>query len=477
LGLSSFLLIAFYRTRYLPVKNAVKVFSIYRIGDLGILLAMWLAHHTWHTNLTFNQLSLADGSDVPSLAHPWTHLIIIGCIVVAAAAKSAQLPFTSWLPRAMEGPTPSSAVFYGALSVHMGIFLLIRTYPMWHHENAARVAIAMLGGFTSILAYMTARAQPSIKAKIAYRSASHIGLMFIEVALGWHWLALLHFTANALVRAYQLLISPSVVSYLIKKQGYAPLDQSEPFQSVSASKWRSTLYAQGLFEWNLDQTISNLLWRPIKVVGQWFHWLHIRSVLIWFTVLYLTSWVLWAFRAHLFSEVMTALTYLLALASLALVIKSLHERRRARISWLILILSHGLLAQAALLRPDFGVQQGLIYLSGVVIAGGMGYAILWRLYKRERSIKLSKFNGHVYEYPRLSFGFLLATLGISGFPITPTFLGEDLILAGVLPHQVLLITVFALNFLLMSLAAMRIYAKVFLGPHLKNYHSTAHRSG
>jgi hypothetical protein len=288
---------------------------------------------------------------------------------------------------------------------------------------------------------------------------------------------LLHFTANALVRAYQLLISPSVVSYLIKKQGYAPLDQTAGSHGFHTGKWKNTLYAHGLFEWNLDQTLSHLLWRPIKVVGQWFQWLHIRSVLIWFFVLYLTSWVMWAFRSHLHGEILTALTYLLAAASLALVIKSLHERRRARISWLILVLSHGMLAQAALMRPDFGVQQGLIYLSGVVISGVVGYAILWRLYKRERSIKLSKFNGHVYEYPRLALGFLLATLGISGFPITPTFLGEDLILAGVLPHQVLLITLFALNFLLMSLAAMRIYAKVFLGPHLKNYHSTAHRSG
>lgn len=133
LGISSFLLISFYRERYLPSKNAVKIFSIYRIGDVGILLAMWLSHHLWHANITFQQLAEAAAVQAHLREHSWIGVIISLMILLAAIAKSAQFPFSSWLPRAMEGPTPSSAIFYGSLSVHMGLFLMIRTFPFWKY--------------------------------------------------------------------------------------------------------------------------------------------------------------------------------------------------------------------------------------------------------------------------------------------------------------------------------------------------------
>jgi NADH:ubiquinone oxidoreductase subunit 5 (subunit L)/multisubunit Na+/H+ antiporter MnhA subunit len=123
LGISSFLLIAFYRDRYLPVKNAVKVFSIYRIGDVGLILAMWMSHHLWHENITFLKLNNAELVHEHLQSHTLIGVFIALALFLSAAAKSAQLPFSSWLPRAMEGPTPSSAIFYGSLSVHLGVFL------------------------------------------------------------------------------------------------------------------------------------------------------------------------------------------------------------------------------------------------------------------------------------------------------------------------------------------------------------------
>ncbi|MDH4461040.1 MAG: proton-conducting transporter membrane subunit, partial [Flectobacillus sp.] len=122
LGISSFLLIAFYRNRYLPVKNAVKVFSVYRIADVGLILAMWMSHHLWHENITFLKLNNAELVHEHLQNHSWIGVFISMMILISAAAKSAQLPFSSWLPRAMEGPTPSSAIFYGSLSVHFGVF-------------------------------------------------------------------------------------------------------------------------------------------------------------------------------------------------------------------------------------------------------------------------------------------------------------------------------------------------------------------
>jgi NADH:ubiquinone oxidoreductase subunit 5 (subunit L)/multisubunit Na+/H+ antiporter MnhA subunit len=228
LGFCSFLLIAFYRDRYLPVKNALKVISIYRLGDVCLMLALWMFHHIFHLNVTFSQLT--DAGFVAQFYPQYTSSFIFAAImiVIAAAAKSAMLPFSSWLPRAMEGPTTSSAVFYGSLSVHLGAFLLIRTYPFWENIVLIKALLIMIGLATSLIAASIARVQSTVKTQIAYSSIAQIGLIFIEAALGFHVLALIHFTGNAFLRTYQLLVSPSVLSYEIHDMvfNYKPRTQS-----------------------------------------------------------------------------------------------------------------------------------------------------------------------------------------------------------------------------------------------------------
>ena len=217
LGVSSFLLIAFYRERYLPVKNAVKVFSIYRIGDVGLILAMWLCHHLWGANISFQQMADAQSLNEHLSHHSLLGIIIALLIYMSAAAKSAQLPFSSWLPRAMEGPTPSSAIFYGALSVHIGAFIMMRTYPFWEHQTSFRIFVVVVGLLTTGFAILTSRVQSSIKSQIAYSSMAQIGLIFIEISLGLQEVALIHIAGNAFLRTYQLLVSPSIVSYKIRE--------------------------------------------------------------------------------------------------------------------------------------------------------------------------------------------------------------------------------------------------------------------
>ncbi len=221
LGVSSFLLIAFYRDRYLPVKNALKVFSIYRVGDVGLILTMWLSHHLWNENISFHKLNDAILVHEHILDNSLPGFIIAVFIFLAAAAKSAQFPFSSWLPRAMEGPTPSSAIFYGSLSVHIGAFLLLRTYPIWEYQTSFKVFLVISGILTALIGHFVARVQSSIKSQIAYSSIAQIGLIFIEIALGLHMLALVHIAGNAFLRTYQLLVSPSVVAYKIKEQFYS----------------------------------------------------------------------------------------------------------------------------------------------------------------------------------------------------------------------------------------------------------------
>src|SRR5687768_7217225 len=170
LGISSFLLIAFYRDRYLPVKNGLKVIALYRLSDVCLLLAMWLSHHFWHENITF--LKLYDGQLVLQQLQQYGPLgvMIAVLVLIAAAAKSAQLPFSSWLPRAMEGPTTSSAIFYGSLSVHLGVFLLLRTFPFWENMLSVKTIIIALGLLTALIASGISKVQSSVKTQIAYSS-------------------------------------------------------------------------------------------------------------------------------------------------------------------------------------------------------------------------------------------------------------------------------------------------------------------
>ena len=198
----------------------MRVFSIYRIGDVGLILAMWLMHHFWHENITFS--ALVDHHLVSE--HLSSHNIIgaaIGFLVLLSAyAKSAQIPFSSWLPRAMEGPTPSSAIFYGSLSVHLGVFLMLRMYPFLESQTSVRIVMVIMGLVTAFITTNIARVQSSVKSQIAYASIAQIGLIFVEIGFGWLNLALFHFCGNAFLRTYQLLVSPSVVSYLIREQFY-----------------------------------------------------------------------------------------------------------------------------------------------------------------------------------------------------------------------------------------------------------------
>ncbi len=104
----------------------------------------------------------------------------------------------------------------------------MRTYPFWEQQFSVRILIGVLGLATTVITTGIARVQSSIKSQIAYASIAQIGLIFIEVAAGWHALALIHFAGNAFLRTYQLLVSPSVVSYLIREQFYnfSPRDRS-----------------------------------------------------------------------------------------------------------------------------------------------------------------------------------------------------------------------------------------------------------
>lgn len=476
LGISSFLLIAFYRDRYLPVKNAVKVFSIYRVGDVGLILAMWMSHHLFHENITFLKLSNYELVHEHLQTHSWIGIFISLMILISAAAKSAQLPFSTWLPRAMEGPTPSSAIFYGSLSVHIGVFILLRTFPFWEHQLSVRILIAVVGILTSIVTTGIARVQSSVKSQIAYSSIAQIGLIFVEVAAGLEYLALFHFAGNAFLRTYQLLVSPSVVSYQIREQFYNFVPRQHTLEDSFPKRLEYTLYMLCLKEWNLDSFMYRFLWNPMKWAGRRLNFLVMNRVLFYMVPIYVIGLYCVYNKNMVPPEILSALPVFFSLLGLVLVLKSFTERIHARMSWLLVIMNHFWVALAIAFNENFSFDEIHLYLIGVAVSGLVGYLILRTMKKREGTVDLNQFHGYSWKYPRLAILFLLACLGASGFPITPTFIGEDLIFTHIHEDQVLLAASTALSLILDGLAIIRIYARVFLGPHIKSIYEMAYRS-
>jgi NADH:ubiquinone oxidoreductase subunit 5 (subunit L)/multisubunit Na+/H+ antiporter MnhA subunit len=477
LGLTSFLLIAFYRERYLPVKNAFKVFSIYRIGDVGILLAIWASHHLWHENISFYKLQNFDLVHHHLQAHSWFGIFISLMLLIAASAKSAQFPFSSWLPRAMEGPTPSSAIFYGSLSVHLGAFLLMRTMNFWEHQISIRILIGLAGFFTAVIAVLTARVQSSIKSQIAYASISQIGLIFVELSLGWTHVALVHFAGNAFLRTYQLLVSPSAVSYLIREQFYNFVPQEQNIGNSLSKKLEYTIYLMSIKEWNMDYLLDKFIWTPLKDLGKLLRFINVHNIFYFFLILYSLSIILVYFKHSIPVQVVQVLPSFFAAIGLLGVFRAYAGRINIFVCWFLIIMNHFWIVLAISFNDALSAYEIGFYLSGVIIAAIAGTAAILHVKKRVPGLDLNSHQGYVYEYPKTAMVFLLSALGIAGFPISLTFVGEDIIFSHVEYDQVFLAFVLSLGYIISGIALIRIYSRIFLGPHAKSYHETAIKAG
>lgn len=471
-GICSFILIAFYRNRYLPVKNAFKAVSNYRISDVALMLAMWMMHHLTHQNITFSELGEAKEWAVAS-GQTGMAVFIVCMIILPAVIKSAQFPFTTWLPRAMEGPTASSAIFYGSLSVHIGVFLLLRTHPFWEDLLWAKVIIIVFGALTAIVATLIARVQPTVKTQIAYSSAAQIGLMFIEVALGFHWLVLLHFAGNAFLRTYQLLVSPSVLNYLVHHQYFhyiAP--KQKPVSTIKAS-----MYILNVKEWNLDALMFTYLWSPFKWFGKQLQFLQSNIFTGILSASGFTLLLLGYTNQSIFSSLGSALPVILMSVALAVILFAFAYRHSATKAWVYLFTAHLFIIAAVLVNAThISFIEIMFYISGVLMAFLLGYYCLEKIKAIDNDISLNQFHGYVYEHETKGFLFMLSAMGILGFPLTAAFVGIDVLFTYVHSDQILLIILMALCFIFIELSAFRILLRVFLGPHKKNNHPIAFRS-
>lgn len=282
-GLTSALLIGYFYERRQPVLNGLRAFATYRVCDLGLLIGIIMLHHY------ARDLSLAPGHSVSGWISAGTHLggyevaLVASLLLVGAMGKSAQVPFGGWLPRAMEGPTPSSAIFYGALSVHAGVYLLIRAIPLFEASPVASGLAIAVGLSTAVFSTLTGRAQSDVKNALAYATMTQVGLMFIEVGLHLPALAAVHLLGHAVLRTSQFLRAPAILHELHELQGALP-NEFETGGALANLERRLPgrvgvfLYQRALDGFYFDAFLEHRVAAPMVRLARWLARLDARFV-------------------------------------------------------------------------------------------------------------------------------------------------------------------------------------------------------
>lgn len=263
-GITSVLLIAFFDQRPAPVENGLRVFAVYRAADIGLLVGVF-ALHEWAGNASF-------AGGMPVLKEAQATVVCL-FFLLAAAGKAAQIPFCGWLPRAMEGPTPSSAIFYGAISIHAGAYLLLRAEPLLVQTLAASVCVIVIGAATAIYGTIVGRASADAKTSLAFASLTQVGVVFVEIGLGWRSVAVAHILGHALVRTLQFLRSPSMLHdyhrmYSAIGEEFSPTGRHlEDLIPEAAQVW---LYRWALDRGHLDTILDRWFIHPLLQMSRLF---------------------------------------------------------------------------------------------------------------------------------------------------------------------------------------------------------------
>ena len=204
-GLCSYKLIGFWSERQEPCNAARKAFITTRIGDLGMVVALMLIYTQTKSFAFEDMFRAASSGDLSTQVRTWASLGLF----MAAMGKSAQFPLHVWLPDAMEGPTPVSALIHAATMVAAGVYLVGRTFPLF--TDASLLVVASVGAVTAVMAGLIALAQNDIKKVLAYSTVSQLGFMFLGLGCkAWH-AALFHLTTHAFFKALMFLGSGSVI--------------------------------------------------------------------------------------------------------------------------------------------------------------------------------------------------------------------------------------------------------------------------
>jgi NADH-quinone oxidoreductase subunit L len=214
-GLSSYFLIGFWYHRRSAVLAARKAFVMNVIGDVGMILGAFVLFVNYHSVTyagVFNQLTTLSVSESPALE------LAAFLLLVGAVAKSAQIPLHTWLPDAMEGPTPVSALIHAATMVTAGVYLVGRMHPIYDVAVYAHAAVAIIGAVTALFAASIAIVQTDIKRVLAYSTMSQIGYMFLAVGIGAYTAGFFHLMSHAFFKALLFMAAGNIIHAMNDEQ-------------------------------------------------------------------------------------------------------------------------------------------------------------------------------------------------------------------------------------------------------------------
>ena len=223
-GLASFFLIGFYRTNVRSLENSLIALANYKMCDIFFVMAIFFEEAQLHT--------LAGLS-----------------IIIATLGKSAQFPFSSWLYKALEGPTPSSTVFYGGLSLHLGAFLLMQFSHLWDTSIPLRIFLGVIGLTSALYGLFVGSTRSDVKTSFAFASISQVGLIYIELALGFYGFALWHIVGHNVLRTWNYLRSASFFDDFFREDHHSRFDVLGNFFKKMPTK----LYFHAFNGFYLDQ--------------------------------------------------------------------------------------------------------------------------------------------------------------------------------------------------------------------------------
>ncbi len=269
-GLCSYLLIGFWYKNQDYNDAAKKAFIMNRIGDLGFLIGIFILGHTFGT-LDFLEIKALLGKDVIS---PSLLSIAALCLFIGACGKSAQLPLATWLPDAMAGPTPVSALIHAATMVTAGIFMITRMNFLFDLTPDVQNVIAIVGAITAIVAASIGLVQNDIKKVLAYSTVSQLGLMFLALGLGAYEVAVFHVITHAFFKACLFLGSGSVIHALHGEQDMRNMGGLRKVMPITFwTMMISTLAISGIFPfsgfWSKDEILMTAFHGniPLWIIG------------------------------------------------------------------------------------------------------------------------------------------------------------------------------------------------------------------
>jgi len=255
-GACSYLLISFWFERESAASAGKKAFVVNRIGDFGFMIAMFLCFATFGTLKYAGIIEGAQGA-----AHTTVTAVAL-LLFVGACGKSAQLPLFVWLPDAMEGPTPVSALIHAATMVTAGVYLMARVAPLLALTPDVGTTIAVVGAVTALFAATIACAQDDIKRVLAYSTISQLGYMFLAVGSGAYVAAIFHMVTHAFFKALLFLGAGSVIHGLHDEQDMKRMGALKKWMPITSSTFIiGWLAIAGVFPfagfWSKDDILLN----------------------------------------------------------------------------------------------------------------------------------------------------------------------------------------------------------------------------